>query len=225
MARPPKYTTEDAKPVGISLRLPRELYDQARRHAARRGTTLTELVVEGLQMRLETPTDPRDILVIRDDTVMQELKQMITAEVQAVLAAQAIEAPKPARPRKTARKRRTQHYSHTTSEHTYAPEPGQSLVTEKRPRGLYRIRAGRKKSGLVPPPHNAFVFPVTKACLLPLLSCKVCPSCKVTNTTPETHEALALPRRGGCCKLVGRLWDSKQARALQRGESGSTQGW
>ena len=75
MARPPKYTTEDAKPVGISLRLPRELYDQARRHAARRGTTLTELVVEGLQLRLETPTDPRDILVIRDDTVMQELKQ------------------------------------------------------------------------------------------------------------------------------------------------------
>ena len=145
MARPPKYTTEDTKPVGISLRLPRELYDQARRHAAMRGTTLTELVVEGLQMRLETPTDPRDILVIRDDTVMQELKQMITAEVQAVLAAQAIEAPKPARPRKTARKSRTQQYRNTTSEHTYAPEPGQSLVTEPartRPApGQYKLTA------------------------------------------------------------------------------------
>ena len=38
-------------------------------------------------------------------------------------------------------------------------------------------------------------------------------------------EALALPRRGGCGQLVGRLWDRKQARALPRGESGSTQGW
>jgi Arc/MetJ-type ribon-helix-helix transcriptional regulator len=70
MARPPKYTSDEAKPVGLSLRLPRDLYDQVQQHAKRRQTTLSELVREGLQLRLETPTDPRDILATQDITVM-----------------------------------------------------------------------------------------------------------------------------------------------------------
>jgi hypothetical protein len=45
MARPPKYTSDEAKPVGLSLRLPRDLYDQVQQHAKRRQTTLTELVL------------------------------------------------------------------------------------------------------------------------------------------------------------------------------------
>jgi predicted HicB family RNase H-like nuclease len=88
MARPPKYTTDTDKPVSVSLRIPRDLYDQAQHHAQMRRTTLTELIVEGLRMRLETPTDPRDILASQDITAMQELKQMIAAEVHAILAAQ-----------------------------------------------------------------------------------------------------------------------------------------
>jgi hypothetical protein len=39
-------------------------------------------------MRLETPTDPRDIIALQGITEMQELKQMIAAEVHAILAAQ-----------------------------------------------------------------------------------------------------------------------------------------
>jgi hypothetical protein len=89
MARPPKYATDEEKPVSVTFRIPRTLYDQAQQHARQRRTTLTELVCEGLQMRLETPTDPRDILATQDITVMQELEQMIDARVYAILAAQA----------------------------------------------------------------------------------------------------------------------------------------
>lgn len=88
MARPPKYESEAEKPVNVSLRLPRDLYDQAHHHARMRRTTLTELIVEGLRMRLEASADPRDIIASQDITAMQELKQMIAAEVHAILAAQ-----------------------------------------------------------------------------------------------------------------------------------------
>jgi hypothetical protein len=96
MARPPKYATKDDKPISVSLRIPRDLHEQAQHHATMRRTTLTELLLEGLRLRLETPTDPRDILVSRDITVMQELEQLIDARVYAVLAAQQVPAPEPA---------------------------------------------------------------------------------------------------------------------------------
>jgi hypothetical protein len=62
--------------------------------------------------------------------------------------------------------------------------------------------AGITKSGVFLPLYTAFLFPTKKACRLPLLSCKVCPSCWVMPTTPETHEAMALHRQGGCGRLV-----------------------
>jgi hypothetical protein len=121
MARPPKYASEEDKPVSVTLRIPRTLYDQAQQHTKRRQTTLTELMVEGLQMRLETPIDPRDVLATQDITVMQELRQMIAEEVHAALAAQSFKAPAtpPAQPR--AHKSKTSHYSNAASAHAYEP--------------------------------------------------------------------------------------------------------
>jgi hypothetical protein len=133
MARPPKYASEEEKPVSVTLRLPRDLYDQAQHHARMRQTTLTELVREGLQMRLETPTDPRDILATQDITVMQELRQMIADEVQAALAAQHFQTPERAPARQREDNRKTQHYSNATQEQTYAPELGHSVITEPTP--------------------------------------------------------------------------------------------
>src|SRR4029453_2025158 len=49
--------------------------------AQRRQTALTELGLEGVRLRLETPPDPRDILVLQDNTVMQELELMIDARI------------------------------------------------------------------------------------------------------------------------------------------------
>jgi hypothetical protein len=142
MARPPKYASEEDKPVSVTLRLPRDLYDQAQHHARMRQTTLTELVREGLQMRLETPTDPRDILATQDITVMQELRQMIADEVQAALAAQHFQAPESTPTRQGEDNSKTQHYSNATQEQAYAPEPGHSLATE--PTGA-RLALGQNK--------------------------------------------------------------------------------
>jgi hypothetical protein len=93
MARPPKYESEAEKPVNVSLRLPRDLYDQAQHHARMRRATLTELMVEGLRMRLETPNDPRDIIAAQDITAMQELERIIDARIHAALAAQCLSIP------------------------------------------------------------------------------------------------------------------------------------
>jgi hypothetical protein len=95
MARPPKYVSEAEKPVNVSLRLPRDLYDQAQHHARIRRTTLTELIVEGLRMRLETPSDPRDIIASQDITAMQELERMIDARIHTILAAQRLPLAEP----------------------------------------------------------------------------------------------------------------------------------
>ena len=145
MARPPKYASEEDKPVSVTLRLPRDLYDQAQQHAKRRQTTLTELVREGLQLRLVTPTDPRDILATQDITVMQELRQMIAEEVQAALAAQHFQASESTPARQGADNSKTQHYSNAAPGQAYAPKPGHSLVTEPartRPApGQYKLTA------------------------------------------------------------------------------------
>ena len=130
MARPPKYASEEDKPVSVTLRLPRTLYDQAQQHAKRRQTTLTELVREGLQLRLETPTDPRDILASQDTTVMQELRQMIADEVQAALAAQPERAPEPSPPTPVPRNGHTTHYSNMSNATEEEDEHGHSIATE-----------------------------------------------------------------------------------------------
>lgn len=133
MARPPKYASEEDKPVSVTLRLPRDLYDQAQHHAKRRQTTLTELVREGLQMRLETPTDPRDILATQDITVMRELRQMIAEEVRAALATQSFQVPETISARQKEDKSKTENYSNATTSQAYEPEPGHSMLTELTP--------------------------------------------------------------------------------------------
>jgi hypothetical protein len=82
--RPFVYQSEDEKPVTVSLRLPRDLYDRVARYVQMHpGMTLTEFFLDGAQLRLDTPADPRDILLSDDTTVIQEVQEMIRAAVQA----------------------------------------------------------------------------------------------------------------------------------------------
>jgi len=81
--RPFVYQSEEEKPVTVSLRLPRDVYEQAQRYVRMRRTTLTEILLDGLRLRLETPADPRDIILSDDNTVIQEVQDMIRAAVQA----------------------------------------------------------------------------------------------------------------------------------------------
>jgi hypothetical protein len=81
--RPDKYHSDTERPVNASLRIPRDLYEQAERYRHMHALTLTELLLDGLRLRLETPADPRDIILSDDNTVMQELQEMIQTAVQA----------------------------------------------------------------------------------------------------------------------------------------------
>ena len=82
--RPFVYQAEDEKPVTVSLRLPRDLYDQVARYVQRHpGMTLTEFFLDGARLRLDTPADPRDVILSDDNTVIQEVQEMIRAAVQA----------------------------------------------------------------------------------------------------------------------------------------------
>src|SRR6266496_2017791 len=82
--RPPVYQSKDEKPVTVSLRIPRDVYEQAQKYARmRHPMTLTDLLLDGLRLRLETPADPRDIILSDDNTVIRELQEMIQTAVQA----------------------------------------------------------------------------------------------------------------------------------------------
>ena len=84
--RPFKYQSDAEAPVTVSLRIPRDVYEQAQRYVRmHHPMTLTDLLLDGLGLRLETPADPRDIILSDDNTVMQELQGMIQAAVQAEL--------------------------------------------------------------------------------------------------------------------------------------------
>ena len=75
MARPPIYHSAEDMPVAVSLRVPRALYAQAKAYAGQRRMSFTDLLLDGLRLRLDTPADPRDILVSHDNTVMQECRR------------------------------------------------------------------------------------------------------------------------------------------------------
>jgi Arc/MetJ-type ribon-helix-helix transcriptional regulator len=81
--RPFEYQSEDERPVTVSLRLPRELYEQVQQRVQLRRTTLTEAIKDALRLWLETSADPRDIILSNDNTVIQEVQEMIRAAVQA----------------------------------------------------------------------------------------------------------------------------------------------
>src|SRR6266705_3715614 len=82
--RPFEYQSEEEKPVTVSLRIPRDVYKQVERYVHRHpGMTLTEFMLDGIRLRLDTPADPRDVILSDDNTVIQELQEMIRTAVQA----------------------------------------------------------------------------------------------------------------------------------------------
>src|SRR5712691_11849280 len=93
MARPPTYQSDEEKPVSVSLRIPRELYGRVQHHVQRRRMTLTEAILDGLTLWLDTPADPRDVRVSQENTVMQEWEAMVDARIEAALVRERTLAP------------------------------------------------------------------------------------------------------------------------------------
>jgi hypothetical protein len=85
--RPFVYQEEEERPVTVSLRVPRDLYTQLQRYVhVRPQMTMTEFLLDAARLKLETPTDPRDILLSDDNTVIQDLQRMVDEAVEAALA-------------------------------------------------------------------------------------------------------------------------------------------
>ena len=96
LGRPFVYQSDDEKPVSFSVRIPRELYGPAKSYADRHRMTLTELLLDGLRLRLETPADPRDLLASdKSNTVMQELQEQLQEMVDTAVQLALIEGRRP----------------------------------------------------------------------------------------------------------------------------------
>jgi hypothetical protein len=76
VGRPFTYTTDDARPVTYSLRVPRDLSERLKGYAARHRRPITELLLDGLRWRLDQE-DPRYAVPYTeryyDNTVLHEL--------------------------------------------------------------------------------------------------------------------------------------------------------
>lgn len=83
--RPFEYDSDTERPVTVSLRIPRDLYNRMETYRRMHQQSITELLLDGLRLRLETPADPRDIVMSDDNTVIQELQEMVDARVLAAL--------------------------------------------------------------------------------------------------------------------------------------------
>jgi hypothetical protein len=125
--RPFVYQSDTEKPVTVSVRLPRDLYDQVERYVKLRpGMTLTEFFLDGARLRLDTPADPRDLILSDDNTVIRELQEMVDAAVQKALARE-----RPAPPARNAA-------PHAPAPEAPAPESvydDNTVIQAKAPRG------------------------------------------------------------------------------------------
>src|ERR1700757_2042151 len=81
--RPFVYQSDDKRPMTVSVRMPHDLHERAQRYVRMHpGMTLTALLLDGLRLRLDTPTEPRDVILSDDNTVIQEVQEMIRTAVQ-----------------------------------------------------------------------------------------------------------------------------------------------
>jgi hypothetical protein len=85
--RPFVYESDDDRPVTVSLRIPRDLYDAIQRRVHQRHQTMTEALLAGARLWLANPTDPHDVILSDDNTVIQRLQRMVDAAVEAALTA------------------------------------------------------------------------------------------------------------------------------------------
>jgi ribbon-helix-helix CopG family protein len=81
--RPFTYPDDAERPETISLKVPRDLAERLRRHARMHGTSMSQVILEGLAMRLDTPVDPRELAAMarEDDALQAELRAMIDTAV------------------------------------------------------------------------------------------------------------------------------------------------
>lgn len=95
--RPFTYQSESERPRTVSVRIPRELYEELETRVKQRRTTMSEALLEGVRLWLDTPADPRDLLSSDNrNTVMQELQEQLQEMVDTAVRLALIEGRRPA---------------------------------------------------------------------------------------------------------------------------------
>ena len=91
-----RYPEGDQRPVSLTVRVPAALYDRLTQYASMHRYSLTEVVLEGLEWRLDTPADPREH-VASDEShtdVLQQLEARLETIVDAKIAAALAQQPR-----------------------------------------------------------------------------------------------------------------------------------
>ncbi len=92
--RPFTYQSEDERPRTVSVRIPRELFQQLEARVNQRRTTMTEALLEGARLWLDTPADPREFLSSdSSNTVIPQLDELIEEAVERILAKRQVTPP------------------------------------------------------------------------------------------------------------------------------------
>jgi hypothetical protein len=83
-----RYQSDAERPVTVSLRIPQALYERVERYASEHRQTVSELVRNGIEMRLDEPADPRSRRAgsTTDDTELRIDGASILRDMQATLA-------------------------------------------------------------------------------------------------------------------------------------------
>jgi hypothetical protein len=83
-----RYQSDAERPVTVSLRIPQALYERLERYASEHRQTVSELVRDGIEMRLDEPADPRSRRAgsTTDDTERRIDGASILRDMQATLA-------------------------------------------------------------------------------------------------------------------------------------------
>jgi hypothetical protein len=85
LGRPFVYQSDEERPITISVRLPKDLYDKLQRYAHIHRQHISDIVKEGLEIRLEQYADPRDLLlgVEDDEAALQDLAARVAQLLEA----------------------------------------------------------------------------------------------------------------------------------------------
>src|SRR5215831_4121049 len=84
-----RYPEGEQRPVSLTVRVPAALYDRLTQYASLHRYSLTEVVLEGIESRLETPADPREHGASDEShtDVLQQLEARLEAIVDVKIAA------------------------------------------------------------------------------------------------------------------------------------------
>ena len=162
-----RYQSDAERPVTVSLRIPQALYERVERYASEHRQTVSELVRDGIEMRLDAPADPRSRRAgsPTDDTELRMDGASILRDMQATLARHEtqMQALMQAIERQTTPAGNGLYSSHTTMPATEVAVSYQEAAYTQRP-ALANEQIPESTIPAAVPPHDPSKYRLGKLC-------------------------------------------------------------